>query len=297
MKINPAIAKKISRPPLEKVVMPHEGSILVRHFHKEKRNTRPYWHYHPELELVFVKGGKGKRHIGSHLSYFSDGELVLIGSNLPHQGFTDRISGNESETVVQMLPNFLGEQFFQIPEMKGILSLFERSKRGIAFGESDKMKIGSKIESLPSKSKFDQILSLIEILRDLSISSDYQILNANGFSMTARPQDNDRLNKVLNHVKENFREPISLSEICDIVSMTEPSFCRYFKKITDKTFTQFLNEYRLVHASKLLSEKQVSISEVCYESGFSNYSHFGSHFKRFTGKSPSAYRKEIQSIL
>lgn len=277
--------------------MPHEGSILVRHFHKEKRNTRPYWHYHPELELVYVKGGSGKRHIGSHLSYFNDGELVLIGSNLPHQGFTDRISGNESETVIQMLPNFLGEHFFKIPEMKGILSLFDRSKRGIAFGEWDKINTGNKIESLHSKDKFNQILCLIEILRDLSLSTDYQILNADGFSMVARPQDNDRLNRVLNHVKENFKEPISLPEICDIVSMTEPAFCRYFKKVTDKTFTQFLNEYRLVHASKLLSEKQVSISEVCYESGFSNYSHFVSHFKRFTGKSPSAYRKEIQSIL
>ena len=297
MKIDPAIAKKISSPPLEKVVMPHEGSILVRHFHKEKRNTRPYWHYHPELELVYVKGGSGKRHIGSHLSYFNDGELVLIGSNLPHQGFTDRISGNDSETVIQMLPGFLGEHFFFIPEMKGIQSLFERSKKGIAFGEWDKAHIGPKIEQLTQLDKFDQILSLIKILRDLSKSTNYELLNADGFSLVAKPQDNDRLNKVLNHIKENFKEPVPLSEICDLVSMTEPSFCRYFKKITAKTFTQFLNEYRLVHASKLLSEKQISISEVCYESGFSNYSHFVAQFKQFTGKSPSAYRKEIQSIL
>lgn len=297
MKVDSVIAKKISSPPLEKVIMPHEGSILVRHFHKEKRNTRPYWHYHPELELVYVKSGSGKRHIGSHLSYFNEGELVLIGSNLPHQGFTDRISSNNSETVIQMLPDFLGEHFFHIPEMKGILSLFERSKKGIVFGEVDKINIGPKIEDLTTMDKFDQILSLIEILRDLSKSSNYQVLNADGFSMVARPQDNDRLNKVLNHIKENFKDSISLAEICDLVSMTEPSFCRYFKKITAKTFTQFLNEYRLVHASKLLSEQQISITEVCYESGFSNYSHFVSQFKQFTGKIPSAYRKEIQSVI
>ena len=297
MKLDPEARKKISRPPLEKVIMPHEGSILVRHFDEKKRNTRPYWHYHPELELVYVKGGSGKRHIGSHLSYFNDGELVLIGSNLPHQGFTDRISGNDSETVVQMLPNFLGEHFFHIPEMKGILGLFERAKRGIAFSEQDKEIIGSKIESLVQKDKFSQIISLIEILHDLSKSTDYQILNADGFTMVTKAQDNDRLNKVLNHIKENFKDPISLNDICELVSMTEPAFCRYFKRITAKTFTQFLNEYRLVHASKLLSEKQISITEVCFESGFSNYSHFVSQFKSFTGKSPSNYRKEIQDVL
>ncbi|MEO9868938.1 AraC family transcriptional regulator [Ekhidna sp.] len=297
MKLDPKVNKKLSSPPLEKVVMPHEGSILVRHFHVNHRNTRPYWHYHPELELVYVKGGSGKRHIGSHLSYFKEGELVLIGSNLPHQGFTDRICGNESETVIQMLPNFLGEDFFHIPEMKDILSLFERSKMGIVFGDQDKEVIGPKIEALVNQDKFSQILCLIEVLRGLSLSKDYKILNADGFSMITKPHDNDRLNKVLNYIKENFKEPISLAEMGDLVSMTEPSFCRYFKRITAKTFTQFLNEYRLVHASKLLSEKQVSITEVCFESGFSNYSHFVIQFKSFTGKSPSAYRKDIQKIL
>lgn len=288
---------KLKRPPLEKVIMPHESSILVRHFDERNRNTRPYWHYHPELELVFVKNGSGKRHIGSHLSYFNGGELVLIGSNLPHQGFTDRLSGNESETVIQMLPDFLGDHFFEVPEMKGIQNLLERAKKGLSFGEKEKECVGEKILALVNQDKFTQILSLLEILRDLSKSKNYTVLNANGFLMVAAPQDNDRLNKILNYVKEHFKDPIPLSEISELIHMTEPSFCRYFKKITDKTFTQFLNEYRLVHASKLLSEREISITEVCYESGFNNYSHFVNQFKSFTGKSPSEYRKVIQTVL
>ena len=187
--------------------MPHESSMLVRHFHKDHRNSRPYWHYHPELELVYVKGGSGKRHIGSHLSYFNNGELVLIGANLPHQGFTDRLNGEESETVIQMLPDFLGEKFFHIPEMKGILSLFERASKGLSFGNGDKETIGPKIEAIVHQDKFRQILSMIEVLQDLSLSTDYKILNANGFSMVAKPQDNDRLNKVLNHSKKTLKSP------------------------------------------------------------------------------------------
>ncbi len=291
------LSKKYSSPPLEKVIFPHEGSILVRQFSQQHRNTRPYWHYHPELELVYVNKGRGKRHIGSHLSYFNEGELVLIGSNLPHQGFTDRLSGHESETVIQMRPDFLGEEFLQIPEMKNISALFERAKKGLSFFGGSKELIGEKIAQMANKDKFDQVLSLLDILRDLSLSKEFNILNADGFSLVASPQDNDRLSLVLNYVRQHFQKPISIPEISEVVSMTETSFCRYFKKITSKTFTQFLNEYRLVHASKLLAEKEISITEICFECGFSNYSHFVEQFKSFTGKSPSNYRKSIQQVL
>jgi transcriptional regulator GlxA family with amidase domain len=98
-------------------------------------------------------------------------------------------------------------------------------------------------------------------------------------------------------VKNNFQEDIPLIEIADMVSMTVPSFCRYFKKITNKTFVQFVNERRLVHASKLLTEQTMSISEVSFECGFNNFSHFNKSFKAFTGQNPSEYRKQLKTIL
>ena len=102
---------------------------------------------------------------------------------------------------------------------------------------------------------------------------------------------------VFNYVREHFQEHIALSEISELVSMTEPSFCRYFKKLTSKTFVQFVNEYRLVHSSKLLAEKKISITQVCYESGFGNFSHFNKQFKAFSGKSPSEYRAGMTQII
>ena len=102
---------------------------------------------------------------------------------------------------------------------------------------------------------------------------------------------------VFNYVKINFKEEISLNDIADKVSMTVPSFCRYFKQTTNKTFTQFVNEYRLVHASKLLAEKATSITDVCFESGFNNFSHFNKSFKAFTGQNPSAYRNQLKTIV
>lgn len=287
----------ILQPTFENIHPISGGSLLVRQFSELARNTRPFWHYHPELELVYVNGGSGKRHIGSHLSYFQDGELVLIGANLPHQGFNDRLNSYDKETVVQMLPDFLGESFFNVKEMQLIGHLFRRARQGLSFHGETKLAIGEKIERMYEMESFDQVLALLAILRDLALSEEYTVLNAEGFTMEIQPQDNDRINTVLNHVREHFKEAISLEEISEQANMSEPAFCRYFKKVTGKTFTRFVNDYRLVHASKLLAEKQISITEVCFESGFFNYSHFTKQFKQFSGKSPSEYRSSLRQTV
>jgi AraC-like DNA-binding protein len=181
--------------------------------------------------------------------------------------------------------------------MKNIQLMLDRSKRGLSFFGETKLKVGAKIEQLIHYNSFDRIVKLLEILKDLSHSNEYTILNAEGFSMEVEKQDNDRINIVLNHVRKHFQSQIGLNEMSDLISMTVPSFCRYFKKLTGKTFTRFVNEYRLVHAAKLLSEEQMSITEVCFESGFSNYSHFTKQFKDFLGKSPSNYRSEFKQVV
>lgn len=288
----------IKHKPAFEAIEPNFGhSFTYQKFGQLINNKSTVWHYHPELELVYVNGGSGKRQIGSHISYYTNGDLILIGSNLPHCGFTDGLTGNKSETVVQMKMDFLGNDFFNIPEMKRIQALFEMAKGGIAFSGRTKLKIGEKIEVLEYQTDFQRLLSILNILNELAQSQEFKILNAEGFSLETEVKDNDRINVVFNHVKANFKEDISLDEMADLVSMTVPSFCRYFKKMTNKTFTQFANEYRLVHASKLLAEQSLSITEVCFECGFNNFSHFNKSFKAFTGQNPSQYRNELKNVL
>lgn len=236
---------------------------------------------------MYVNGGSGKRQIGSHVSYYRNGDLLLIGSNLPHCGFTDGLTKNESETVIQLRSDFLGEPFFEIPEMRNVKSMLKCAGMGIVFHGHEKRTIGSKIEELKDKKFYDRLLGLLEILKLLEEAENYTILNAQGFILETELEDHNRINIVFNFVKEEFTRPIALEEVANIVSMTVPSFCRYFKKITGKTFIRFLNEYRLVHAAKLLHEKQTSILDVCFESGFNNFSHFNKLFRKFTGKAPS----------
>ena len=286
------------KPALETISPNFGHSFTYQKFGQKKLNTQgANWHYHPEIELVYVNGGTGKRQIGSHVSYYTDGDLILIGSNLPHCGFTDMLTGNKSETVIQMKEDFLGSDFLNIPEMRKIHNLFEIANGGIAFYGHTKSSIGEKMEALESLPEFNRLLSILNILNELGASEEFKVLNAEGFSFETDIKDNDRINVIFNYVKANFKEHISLEDIADISNMTIPSFCRYFKKITHKTFTQFVNDYRLVHASKLLAEKPISITDVCYESGFNNFSHFNKQFKKFSGLSPSEYRNQLKTVL
>ncbi|HWR94162.1 MAG TPA: AraC family transcriptional regulator [Flavobacterium sp.] len=284
--------------PTLEIIDPSFGSSFTLNQYLDNNNKAVhFWHYHPEIELVYVNGGRGKRQIGSHISYYTNGSLILIGSNLPHCGFTDETTGNTKETIIQMKPDFLGKDFFGISEMKKINHLFNRAKVGLVFTGETKKRIGSKIELMEDQMPFERLLTLLSILNDLEETTEFKVLNAEGFSMNLQMQDNDKINTIFNFVKDNFQEQITLDEVADLVSMTVPSLCRYFKKITNKTFTKFVNEYRLVHASKLLAEKPISITEVCFESGFNNFSYFNKIFQEFTGKSASQYRKEYRTFL
>ena len=286
-----------TKPAFEAIAPDFGHSFAYQKFNAQKPNKNNVWHYHPELELVYVNGGTGRRQIGSHVSYYTQGDLILIGSNLPHCGFTDASTGNSSESVVQMKADFLGSDFFNIPEMSRISRLFEKAKGGIAFRGTAKKKIGEKIEILEYKSDFQRLLAILNILNELASTDEYDILNADHLSMELHSKENDRVNTIFNYVKEHYQEPISLEEMSDLVHMTVPSFCRYFKKVTNKTFVQFVNEYRLVHASNLLSENKLSITEICFESGFNNFSHFNKSFRLFTGMSPSQYRNELKTVV
>lgn len=288
----------IRKKPEYEIIKPELGaSYSFTKYTKNKVNNATYWHYHPEIELVYVDGGNGKRQIGSHMSYYTNGDLILIGPNLPHCGFTDRLTGNKREYVIQFRPDFLGEEIFYKPEMFNIKRLFERCKGGIAFNEVTKEKIGEQIALLEFKPPFQRLLGILEVLNDLDTAKDYQLLNASGFSVEIEMQDNERINLIFNYIRSYYTEQIALDEIAHLVSMTVPSFCRYFKKISGKTFTKFVNEYRVVHACKLLAEKPIPITEVCFESGFNNFSHFNKTFKEYTGKSPSTYRNELKMII
>lgn len=282
--------------PVLEQVMPLPGtSFLVKHYPdpKKRANKLPRWHYHPELELVYVRGGHGRRHVGSHVSHYRDGELVLMGSNLPHWGFTDRFTGNKAETVVQFSPDFPSADFLNLPEMRNVSDLIDRARAGLSFTGVTKKVEGSRMERLLDLDPLGRMLLLIDILQKLAVSEEYESLNVDGFHLKVATHGYDRFKDVQQFISDNFRHDVALTEVAATAAMTVPAFCRYFKKVTGKTFITYLTHYRIVYACKLLGDEHSTITEVAYDSGFNSVSQFNRAFRKHVGRTPSEYRADL----
>lgn len=256
-------------------------------------------HYHKELELNYVVKGSGMRFIGDHIEPFTDGDMVLVGSNLPHVWKNDKEFFNpKSElkaTVINFhfLKDFAGDGWSQLPEFYNIHDMLENSLRGIKILGKTKKRVEKEMIKMFRLKKGDRIIQLIKILNLIADSSDYQLLASHGFLQTNHAIKNDRIEKVIDYMLKHFSEEISLEDVADMANMNASAFSRYFKRSTNKSFMGFLIEIRIGFACKLLLEDNYNISEVCYESGFNNQSNFNKQFKIVTGKTPKEYRCQV----
>jgi AraC-like DNA-binding protein/mannose-6-phosphate isomerase-like protein (cupin superfamily) len=282
---------------LEKIEPVFGSSFTLKSFDESDDCNHPNWHFHPEYEIVYISKGKGKRHIGDHISYFESGDLIFLGPNLPHFGFTEEVFEAHTEIVVQMKEDFLGVEFLKKPEMQAIKQLFQRSRQGLSFSGPVKDRVGEQLKSMLKQDSFDRLLTLLHILQEMAEAKDYEMLNASGFALEVNTQDQDRLEAIYHYVQHNFKDEVNLDEAARLANMTVPAFCRYFKKLTRKTFSQFVNEFRIAHACRLLGDDSMTIAAVSFESGFNNLSHFNRQFKHITNLSPRAYRKNIRKVV
>jgi len=259
------------------------------------------WHYHPEFELTYFSEGFGKRMVGDHVANFSQGDLVMIGPELPHCWKSDPVFHKAGSlqflraVVVHFEPDFLGGAFFQKPEAKRIAGLFERARMGIRFFGDTQQDVSQKMEALLKKSGFERTLLLLEIFHILSESEHYETLASKGYRQPLHQQSVQKAEQAFDFVLANYTQDLQMQEVADLVGMAPSSFCRFFKQRTGKTFTAFLNELRVGHACKLLIEKDYTVQQVCFESGFSNLSYFHRCFSKLMGRTPLSYKKQYLS--
>ncbi|SEP03396.1 AraC family transcriptional regulator [Mucilaginibacter sp. AW1-7] len=285
------------KPQLLKVSSGPAHSFSVRHDVLPDINNR--WHCHPELELIYLKKGSGTQFIGDSIKQFKSGDMVLVGPNLPHYWRFDDLYFNSAENkgvevfVVHFCENFWGEQFLQLPENKLIKVLFEKSKRGLQITGAAKEKVAAQMAAMPGTDGAERIIMLLKALNAIATSAASSYMASIGFKYDHNDSENDRLNNIYEYSMQNFRKKIYLDEIAEIAGVSSNSFCRYFKSKTRKTFSQFIIEIKVGHACKLLIEDKLNIKQLCYDSGFNNFSTFHKHFKLVTGKSPLMYQKEF----
>ncbi|WP_435357172.1 helix-turn-helix domain-containing protein [Emticicia sp. SJ17W-69] len=251
-------------------------------------------HYHPEYELTLILQGNGKRFVGDSIENFEPGDLVLLGSNLPHFWRSEKTFYENKEPiaeaiVIQFSIDFVKNIFEKLPECKSIIKMLHLSKSGIRFP----VMFQTYLEKVVEAHGIKRLILLIDLLGNLSQTSHYQLLASEHFNIKPDDVENERMRKILEFTLDNFQNEISIQAIAEIAHLTVPSFCRYFKSRTRKTYVDYLNEIRVSHARKLLIDSELGISQVGLECGFQNLSHFHRIFKNQVGLTPLVYRRSF----
>ncbi|MCD0488950.1 AraC family transcriptional regulator [Pedobacter sp. MC2016-14] len=282
------------KPQLLKISRSPAQSFSVRHDLKPSMNNK--FHYHPEVELIHFVQGRGTQFIGDSITEFGPGDLVLVGGNLPHYWRFDQDGGTITATDVKVAhfsEGFPGEYFLNLPENKPLKDILEKSRRGIKVLGSNKQRIIEILGLMLESEGADRLIYLIQALLEIAKSDRLQLLSSVGFVLEREEGGNNRIKDVYEYSFANFRNNIHLDDIAGIAGISTSSFCRYFKSVTHKTYSQFLAEIKVGHACKLLIDNRLNMKQVCSESGFNNLASFHKSFKNITGKSPLAYQKEF----
>jgi AraC-like DNA-binding protein len=272
---------------LEKVEFEPGKSFKL--FSPRLRNTF-LWHYHPEIELVYVEADAGIRHVGSHISGYTQSDLVFIGGNIPHLNFDYRLRNDYHQVVIQLREDFLGSAISLAPEFSIIQQLFKKAASGVAFGTDTKALVVDKLKQLHHFNSFQQLIELISIFQTLANAKDFELLNDDDLSIQFFLKDKIRMGAIYEYIDANYNRKPDVNVVAEKVHLTTPAFCRYFKRQTNMTFTDFVNQYRIDMAKNHLMQDK-NITETCYAVGFESLSYFNKLFNRIVGQNPSDFKK------
>ncbi len=257
-------------------------------------------HFHSEYEIIYIKEGTGTRFLGNSITKFQAGDILLIGSNLPHFMKSDeayhlgnvdlRVKG----TIIQFEKEFMYYAVNHYPHFMKIKNLFQESQRGIYFAAANFPKLQDLIEKIPLENGLNQLMLFLEILKEMSETENRQTISTTDF-VNETIYDTARIDKIMSFLNKNYTRHISLEEIASFAAMNASAFCRYFKSKTGKSFKNYILDMRIGYACKLLLMEDISISQLSSQCGFETISHFNKTFKKNTGYVPSQYRKTMLS--
>lgn len=283
-------------------IMHEQVSFVPRTMLKVKWDDFPHftfpWHFHSEYEIVFVLKSSGKRFVADNIEPFKEGDITLLGSNLPHFWKSDKFDeSNENmrvnAIVVQFHKDLFREEINSYPEFHRIKELLKKADRGIHFGSPDNEKIGKMLKRLLKLQGLERMLYFIKLMDMMARTENYRILASKGYQIEEHKELNNRLDKIMHFINTNYQRKITQEEVASKIGMSTAAFCRYFKEKTGKGFIFFINEMRIGYACKLLIENHLSISQICYECGFNNLSNFNRMFKRQIGYTPGEYQQQF----
>jgi len=249
-----------------------------------------FWHYHPEYELTLIAKGKGRRLIGDNHEYFESGDLVLIGPGLPHTWVSDSSMKVKSEAVViQFSVDFI-ERFAGLDELSAINKLLLYAKQGVAFKGKYSAAVKELIKRLPEKRGVEKITGLMHILNELSKLRSVPL--ASSFYQPLRGLENEkRINKVCQYIQKHAAETLNIQKAAVLINLSPSAFCKFFKRMTGKTFSDYVNDIRIANVCSQLLASDRQIAEIAYGNGFETLTYFNRIFMKKINMRPGSYRK------
>ncbi|MGA0557975.1 helix-turn-helix domain-containing protein [Larkinella sp. VNQ87] len=260
------------------------------------------WHFHPEIELNYVVSSAGMRFIGHSIERFSGGEIVLLGSNLPHYWKNDAVAGQPDRPllaeaiIARFAPEFAGEAFWELPEIKPIQRLLQRAGVGLKLLEPLRTEVAQQLEGLLSLSGLAQLTGLLHILDRIAHSDTLAPISPGYLPEYHQNRQSERLSRVIGHLLQHVSQPVSLDEVAGLANMNPAAFCRYFKSQMGQTLTQYVTELRIRYACDLLTRTDESITVVSEQAGFENVSYFVQAFRKKQGVTPARFRQQFRSV-
>jgi AraC-like DNA-binding protein len=282
---------------LREIIKPENSSFIVKE-EIAAQFAAPF-HFHQCYEFTYIVKGHGKFYGGDSLLNFTAGDLYLFGIGFPHYFINDKSfirSGERAHSIIiQFGDDFLGGNFYLKPEFLNVKTFLKKAHLGIKV-INPSSRLNKLMLDAPKTHGLKGLINLLELLDTVASlkKEETTTISADIFenSLIIQKKEN-KLDEVYRYVLENFKEHITSQKAASLAFMNESAFCRYFKRRTNKTLSQFVNHVRVTHAIQLLTEEDMSISKVAFECGFANLSYFNRQFKAVIGKTPYTYRKEF----
>ena len=258
-------------------------------------------HNHPEYEINLVMKASGNRIVGDKMEKYKEFDLVLLGPYLNHAwdgADTDKQKYPTTHTIVLQF----GEELFQHTLLskrafQPIKTMLDYSVRGIEFHGATRAIVMEKMLKLVDMDEFEGAIAFLNILQILATSNENRFVASAGYSSKIPSPENKRMDRVYEFIMDNYQKKITLHQVASMVNMSDSAFSHFFKKSTKRSFSTFLTDARLAHACKQLLETQDSVSEICFQCGYTNLSNFNRLFKKYKGMTPVAYRQQIRYEL
>lgn len=268
-----------------------DDSVTMRY--EEREQLYPHWHYHDEYELVFMHTSSGERYVGDSINPYSAGDLVLLGSKLPHIWINQLEEGKANRaafTVLHLKPQFVHNSFFELPLMEEVKNLFKNASRGIRF--IDFIAIEKYLHAIHISNSTKRIIAVFELLEQLIAHPHFEYLGSSDYHTIQKSQQNGRFTKIHDYLAIHFREQISLDTLADLVHMTSPAFCTYFKNKTRKTVFTYINDLKIGYSCKMLIETDLNIDQIAHQSGYNSCTFYNRKFKEKIRLTPKEYRRK-----